>query len=305
MTARNRNDMPEFLAALERGESITVLAAPAAWAVLPDMPRIPGLFRALGVRAFFPVLPYADITAWVYYRLLTENPASSIITSACAGMNRYIAGNYPALAPSPSVYSPLLCAARYLKTYCGLGGAFAFLSPCLQKHLEFSVAGEELLRYNLTIAAVSDWVDTQKIDTREIPPEGEPDGVKKTGDGAPDLDFSRGLTVAAFGTITGALGCLIPDLDHVIAEGAAEAGAYLAGGLNPRGRPLVFEPYFCAGGCINGQGIHRSAKNGPKPESVQKRARSPQDAAGAKAAIIDLFARFDAALDMKDFCYER
>jgi iron only hydrogenase large subunit-like protein len=305
MTARNRNDIPEFLAALKSGESVTVLAAPAAWSVLPDMPHILGLFRSLGVRAVFPVLPYADITAWVYYRLLTENHVSSIITSACAGMNRSIARNYPALLPSPAIYSPLLCAARYLKTYRGVGGAFAFLSPCSQKHFEFSVAGEELLRYNLTIAAVSDWLEREKIDLNAFPLADEKDCAKNPSPGAPDLDFRRGLTVAAFGTIAGALGCLIPGIEGVVAWGAADAGAYLAEGLHPRDRTLVFEPYFCAGGCVNGQGIPPSAKGGAPTGAAKKRPCGPEDAGRAKEEIIELFGRFDAALDMKDFCYER
>jgi hypothetical protein len=279
-------DIPAFLKSLESGAEITMLAAPAAWTVLPDLPWIFGFFRSLGVRAVVPVLPYADISAWVYYRLLAENSEGAFISSACVGMNRYIAGKYPAVAPSRGVYSPLLATARYLKTYLGVNGAFAFLSPCSQKCLEFSVRGEELIRYNITIADLSGWLAAAKIDLRRYPP---------LGAGGIGPNFKTGLTVAAFGNLSGALALVYPNLGHVITQGIDVSGQFLAGGFSRQSRPFFFEPYACAGGCANGSGVRKTAA-GRVPPCV------PALRQGAdRVSILELFRRFDSELDINDF----
>jgi iron only hydrogenase large subunit-like protein len=268
-----------------------MLVAPAAWTVLPELPRILGLFRSRGVRAFVPVLPYADISAWVYYRLIAEEPGGVFLSSACVGMNRYIARKHPRAAPARMVYSPLLSAARYLKTYGGAPGSFAFLSPCSQKCLEFSVRGEELVRYNITIAALSRWLSTATIDLRRY----QPDAAS----GA-DPRFGTGLTVAAFGSLSGALGRIFPNLECRVTQGTGGAEALLASGPAAQNQPFFFEPYACVGGCANGTGIPKSSGQ-PAPERQNFLVQSKQP---APSAIREFFRCLDAELDINDFMYE-
>jgi iron only hydrogenase large subunit-like protein len=143
-----------------------MLIAPAAPLIFENFPRVLGYLHSLGVKAFYPVLPYADITVWAYYRILKEKSETKLIASACAGMNRYLQkhrGTYTgSLCP---VFSPLLCAARYLKTYRRLEEPLAFLSPCLLKKIEFTTKNhEELVRYNITIDALHTWLVAEGVD---------------------------------------------------------------------------------------------------------------------------------------------
>jgi iron only hydrogenase large subunit-like protein len=289
--AEARGDIPALLKSLKSGGNITLLAAPAAWTVLPELPRIFGFFQSLGVRAVVPVLPYADISAWVYYRLLAENPNGSFISSACVGMNRYIAAQHPAIAPARRVYSPLLAAARCLKTYCGVTDAFAFLSPCTQKCLEFSVRGETLIHYNITIAALSAWLASAGIDLCQYPP-----ASAAVHQAAGTGDFNLGLTVAAFGSICGALARVYPHLESRIIRGAGRAGQFLAEDFSRQSRPFFFEPYACPGGCANGSGIGKAAA--PVSPDAEE---NPRNKGTDTASILELFRRFDAELDVNDF----
>jgi iron only hydrogenase large subunit-like protein len=295
--AKNRGDIPAFFKDLESGAAITMLLAPAAWTALPELSRILGFFRSLGVRAFVPVLPYADISAWVYYRLIAEEPEGVFISTACAGMNRYIAGKYPGAAPSPKVYSPLLAAARCLKTYSGAGGVFAFLSPCSQKRFEFSVRGEELIRYNITVAALSGWLSTESIDLCQYPPV-TPDSIGRL--------FKNGLTAASFGNLSDALVQVYPRLNRQVTQGIAGAEHFFAKGFRGlRSRPFFFEPYACVGGCANGSGIPKTAAFRSSAAEVLENRKIPVQNKGAHtAAILERFSRFDAEFDMHDFVYQ-
>lgn len=298
--SKMRGDIPAFFKELKSGAAITMLVAPAAWTALPELSRILGFFRSLGVRAFVPVLPYADISAWVYYRLLAEEPEGFFISSACVGMNRYIAGKYPGAAPSCKVYSPLLAAARCLKTYSGARGVFAFLSPCSQKRFEFSVRGEELIRYNITVAALSGWLSTASIDLRQYPPV-NPDGMGRL--------FKNGLTAAAFGNLSDALVQVYPRLNRRVTQGIAGAEQFFAKGFSvPRSGPFFFEPYACVGGCANGSGIPKIAEGrafgSSATEVLENRNIPVQNKRTSPTAILERFSRFDAEFDMHDFVYK-
>ena len=64
--------LPRFLRDLDAGANIVLLVAPAAAALLPELPGALAALAQRGLRAAFPVLPYADIATWVYYRFLRE-----------------------------------------------------------------------------------------------------------------------------------------------------------------------------------------------------------------------------------------
>ncbi|MDR0561815.1 MAG: hypothetical protein LBG73_03920 [Spirochaetaceae bacterium] len=284
--------MTAFLSYLKTGEPVTALVAPAAWSVLPDFPKILGVFRALGVRVFFPVLPYADITAWAYYRFLKEAEKETFISSACVGIRR----NFPDTGRIGTVYSPLLCAARYLKTYRGIRGRFAFFSPCDQKRFEFTVPREHkreeaLVHFNITIADLSEWLASEGIDAEAYP------AVKADGIAGDGIDFTRGLTVAYFGTISAALSAVSPDLECAVAEGLAEARRFYR--AESLGRPRFFEPYACVGGCANGSGVPAFLRK----KTLENRMNTPSNE--VKAALLERFTHFDRMLDIRDFCYDR
>jgi iron only hydrogenase large subunit-like protein len=278
-----------FLRDLKAGVPVRMLIAPAAFAVFNDFPHVLGYLRSLGVKAFYPVLPYADITVWAYYKILKANPRAKLICSACTGMNGYLEHDEDCAGYLCPVFSPLLCAARHLKTYRRLEGRFAFLSPCLLKKNEFAVHNREhLVRYNITIAALKAWLAEAPADIRRYEPCAEETG-----------DNGKGLTLAAFGGIGKALAALLPDTRFHAEEGLGNAASYLSSSREfwePRNNAFVFEPYACRGGCARGPGV------GATPV----RAGADFLKCGAEAdteSVFKLFSRYDATLKLRDFCH--
>ncbi|MDR2097925.1 MAG: hypothetical protein LBP37_05330 [Spirochaetaceae bacterium] len=266
-----------------------MLTAPAASLVFSDFPRVMGYIRSLGVAGFHPVLPYADITVWAYHKIISKNPGIKLISSACAGMNLYFSKTGRAYAGHlASVFSPLLCAARYLKNYRRVKEPFAFLSPCRLKKNEFKTRdNEELVRYNITIDALKKRLEADSVDISRYAPHHEETDI-----------CGAGLTAAAFGGISGALAALLPGIDCHIEEGLENAVSYLSnndGFPGRRVKTVIFEPYACKGGCANGSGV-----GGQKPRDCGSFLKT-QKTADVKT-IYKLFAHYDATLKLKDFC---
>jgi iron only hydrogenase large subunit-like protein len=293
-TLRNTHttgDLPRFLEDLKKGLPVRMLIAPAAPFAFELFPRVLGYLHSLGVEAFYPVLPHADITVWAYYKILKERPGTKLIASACAGMNRYIQEHQELYAGFLcSVFSPLLCTARYLKTYCGLEEPLAFLSPCLLKKNEFITKDrEELVRYNITIKELYAWLAAESVDLGRYEPFPQVTGQN-----------GQGLTLAAFGSIGKALAALLPDLEYHVEQGLENAAAYLSKsrGFRDPQNPLVFEPYACRGGCANGPGTG----------DRNIRGASGFLAPGGRrdfSAIFKLFSYYDETLTLEDFCHEK
>jgi iron only hydrogenase large subunit-like protein len=267
-----------------------------------DLPHLLGYLRSLGVRAFYPVLPYADITVWGYYRLFRENPHRKLICSACVGINASLR-EHPEewaeyLCP---VFSPLLCTARYLRTYRRLSGSFAFLSPCVLKKKEFYAGNEALIHYNVTIKALNRRLKTQGIAVRHYErcfPEQDDNGP--------------GLTLAAFGGIGKVLTALFPDLDCHVEQGTANTLSYLRNNREfgePQKRLMFFEPYACPGGCANGSGVGEppgggsfEAKGAAQVWPWLRRHLSPSGPVNTQD-IVALFTHYEKTLNINDFCH--
>ncbi|MDR1636051.1 MAG: hypothetical protein LBR93_01805 [Treponema sp.] len=275
---------------LRRGRPIRMLIAPAAFKLLGNLDKVLGFFRRLGVRSFHPVLPYADITLWAYFTLLKES-GGLFVCSACAGLNLCLRERDPCcLAP---VYSPLLCAARYLRTYRFLDGDFAFLSPCQLKEKEFvTPEGENLVRYNVTIRELAGFTAPGDPELSPCP------ALKPEQD-----DFCPGLTLAASGSVGGALGALLPGKKFVVKRGLAETVSWLRG--QDSHSNTVLEAYACPGGCLYGSGTGQKSKapagtESPEPGGGQAAARQRAE---HTEALRRLFDRYTRELRFADFCY--
>jgi iron only hydrogenase large subunit-like protein len=288
--ANSGGDLGRFLRDLKAGYPVRMLIAPAAPFVFKDFPRVLGYLNSLGVKSFYPVLPYADITVWAYYKILSENPGIKLISSACIGMNQYFKkSNCGYAGYLCHVFSPLLCTARYLKNYRCIKEPFAFLSPCRLKKKEFrTMNNEEFVRYNITIDVLKNRLDAEDIDISHYKPyrqESERNGA--------------GLTLAAFGGIGKSLAALLPGLRCHVEQGFKNAVSYLSNSRDfhdKQREPVVFEPYACEGGCANGSGIGRC--NARKHNNFLK----CSETADIKN-IYKLFSYYDSTLKLEDFCY--
>jgi iron only hydrogenase large subunit-like protein len=273
---------------LNKGLPIRMLIAPAAPFVFEHFPGLLGYLHSLGVEAFYPVFPYADIAVWAYYTILKANPQTKLVCSACAGMNRYLKERREYAGYLSCVFSPLLCAARYLKTYRHIKEPFAFLSPCLLKKTEFVASNnEELVRYNITVHKLYAWLSEKAVDTRQYAPH------------IPEPSHNgRGLTLAAFGGIGKTLAALLPDIRYHVEYGLGNARSYLTnteGFGDLQGRALIFEPYACPGGCAGGSGMGTCRK---ACEMRFMPGNEPQDTKN----ILRLFSYYDKTLRLEDFC---
>jgi iron only hydrogenase large subunit-like protein len=284
------DDLTSFLGDLKAGLPVRMLIAPAAFAAFEDFPRVLGYLHSLGVKAFYPVLPYADITVWAYYRILKENPEAKLIASACIGMNRYLREHRKEYAGYLCpVFSPLLCTARYLRSYRRLEGPFAFLSPCLLKKNEFTTnSREELVSYNITIDVLHTRLAAEGIDLRRY----EPCLEEREANG-------QGLTLAAFGGIGKALESLLPDMSCHVEQGLGNAASYLLNTedfRSPCSRAVLFEPYACKGGCAHGSGVGSRRVSGDTNFLSRGEKADPQ-------RIRSLFSHYDETLKLEDFCH--
>jgi hypothetical protein len=227
---------------------------------------------------------------WAYYRFLRENGGGSVLTSFCARMRNFFAGSE--LSHTKTRYtsapldSPLVCAAKYLRTYRGVTERLAFLSPCAFKWREFTDGeGRQLLHYHLPIASFVKWLEAQNANLCEYEP------CPLEHDGA-----VTGVTVGALGSFSKALALLFNSLTYALVDGADAVASYV---LNNSALPHIVEAYACKGGCSNGGAMgqcaaKRLASSPAKPKS-QPCERSQRE------AIMRCFAYFDEHLDVEHF----
>jgi iron only hydrogenase large subunit-like protein len=285
----SHDGLDRLLRDLKAGVPVRMLIAPAAPFAFEDFPRVLGYLHSLGIKTFYPVLPHADITVWAYYTMLKANPRAKLISSACIGMNRYLEHDAEYAGYLSSVFSPLLCAARYLKTYRHMEEPFAFLSPCILKKNEFAVQNREyLVHYNITIDALKTRLAAEAVNVQQYAPCSEETGPN-----------SKGLTLAAFGGIGKALTALLPDTGYHVEQGLDNAASYLSTCREfrePQSRAFIFEPYACRGGCAGGSGVGA--------DTVCEHADFLKcDEKIDIEGIFKLFSYYDATLRLEDFCH--
>lgn len=148
-----RDDTQQFIEDLKRGQSISVLYAPALMANYPtEYKSILGALKKLGVRHCYSVGFGADITTWAYIRYIQENNFQGGISQPCPAIVGYIENALPELLPKLiPVHSPLMCAAVYVKKYLNIRDKLAFLGPCVAKKAEIQDPNTHgLVSYNVT-----------------------------------------------------------------------------------------------------------------------------------------------------------
>lgn len=152
--ARNfQDDTDEFLAALKRGEQISILVAPAFIANYPGQyKQVLGYLKSLGVNHIISISFGADITTWGYLNYITKYHFEGGISQPCPAIVDYIEMYVPELIPKlVPVHSPLMCGAIYVKKYMKITDKLAFISPCIAKKSEISrPQNKNYVSYNVT-----------------------------------------------------------------------------------------------------------------------------------------------------------
>ena len=99
------DDTEQFFVDLQRGESISLLLAPAFLANYPrEYEQILGGLRQMGAKRIISVSFGADITTWAYINYITKNQFTGGISQPCPAVVNYIEMYAPCLlytSPSP------------------------------------------------------------------------------------------------------------------------------------------------------------------------------------------------------------
>ncbi|MGN0438035.1 MAG: [Fe-Fe] hydrogenase large subunit C-terminal domain-containing protein [Lachnospiraceae bacterium] len=165
--AREFNDDTErFFEDLKKGESISILLAPAFKANYPnEYESVLGGLKQLGVNHIISVSFGADITTWGYLNYVQQNQFLGGISQPCPAVVNYIEHYIPELIPKLfPVQSPMMCAAIYAKKEMKITDKLAFISPCIAKKLEIDDPNNKgYISYNVTFDHLMEYVRTHKI----------------------------------------------------------------------------------------------------------------------------------------------
>lgn len=157
------DDTEKFFADLERGERISVVAAPAVRFNFEDYRQTFGYLKKRGVNLIYDVSFGAEITTWAYLKAIAENHLKSVVAQPCPAIVSFVEKHMPELIPQLApIHSPTLCAAVYLRKYAGVSDKIAFLSPCLGKVQEFADT-DGLVTYNVTYKKLKEYAKSHNI----------------------------------------------------------------------------------------------------------------------------------------------
>lgn len=148
-----QDDTERFFADLQKGESISLLVAPAFMANYPnEYESVLGGLKSLGVNHIISISFGADITTWGYLNYITKYDYKGGISQPCPAVVRYIERYAPELLPKLfPVHSPLMCGAIYAKKYMNISDKLAFISPCIAKKYEIDDPNcKGYVSYNVT-----------------------------------------------------------------------------------------------------------------------------------------------------------
>ena len=111
------DDTEAFFQALQRGERISILIAPAFLANYPrEYESVLGGLKAMGVNRMISVSFGADITTWAYLNYISKYHFLGGISQPCPAVVNYIEHYLPQLLPKlMPVQSPMMCAAVYVR----------------------------------------------------------------------------------------------------------------------------------------------------------------------------------------------
>jgi PAS domain S-box-containing protein len=292
------DDTEEFLAALARGEPISVVAAPALRFNFQEYKKLFGYLKRCGVKNIYDVSFGADITIWGYLRAISEYSLDSLIAQPCPVVVSYIEKHKPELIERLSpVHSPVGCLAVYLKNYRKIPEKLAFLSPCLAKKQEFADTGGHVA-YNVTYRKLKDYLAKHRVDLSD---ESEQDYEDSCGIG---LTFSRpGGLRENIDYHTGGKAWIrqIEGVDHVYRYLDTYAERVRGGSA---ALPLVVDALNCMHGCNLGTGTKKDVHIDdidPKMNRLKQAKLQEQEKDESGAKVYALFEYFDKEFRLKDF----
>lgn len=276
-----RDDTEACLRDLEGGRRLSFLVAPAALKRIDGFSGLLGFLRERGAVSFHEVLPYADVSTWLYWLRLAEDPSRPIAVTACAGAAAAARklSRAPSGIPSPLQASAMILGKNMLVRHgSDAPEAFAFISPCAYKWTEFDALapGGIPIEYNVTIRRLNSLLDGGAIHAS----------------GYTRLRARRAwkpLTVGAFGSVLGALRAVMPALEGKVVYGIGPVVEAIKTGEDAA--RALFEPYSCASGCEKGSAV------GASPSWIRSSTGARTKAPPTREEVLARFESFERRLD--------
>lgn len=293
------DDTVRFFEDLDKGKSITVIAAPSLRISFPDHENLLGFLKSKGVNLVYDVSFGADITTWAYLKAIRDKNLSSVIAQPCPSIVAYIEKYknelIKQLAP---IHSPMMCTAIYLKRYAQNASDIAFLSPCIAKFNEMNDRNTGgMVNYNVTFKKMKEYLELNKINITNFPKQS-----------FEDVGCSLGLLFTRPGGLRENVEQKVKNAWIRQIEGHEHAYHYLDA-YSERLRsnksvPLLVDILNCPNGCSMGTGTLKGIEvddvdhllNGLKQQKLSDK--------GGKLVVkkIDwLYKQFDSTLKLDDF----
>lgn len=293
------DDTDLFLEDLKRGQSITLVIAPAALVNFPQLNHLIGYLKKLGIKHVYDVSFGADITTWAYLKTIEKHGLKSMISQPCPVIVNFIEKYMPELIERLApVHSPLLCLAIYLKTYLHSGDRIAFLSPCIAKSDEISDSNtNHLVHYNVTFKKLEQVLQANHVDLKQYDAAGF-DG----------LESGIGMTFSRPGGLKENIRLHDPDVWIKQIESTEHAYLYLKEYLDrvKSGKevPQIVDILNCAFGCNLGTGTAKELQVDDidaKTNVLKKQKLKEQMNKTFVWKRYKLFSLFDKNLRLEDF----
>lgn len=168
---RIMDDRDAFFQALQAGERIVAIAAPAVASNFPgEYLNLNGWLKSQGVDGFFDTSFGAELTVKTYLSHLEQNSPKAIIAQPCPAIVTYIEQYRPELIPylAPAD-SPMVHIMKMVREYYPQyrNHKFAVLSPCIAKRREFDAVG--IGDYNVTMLSLQEYFKEKGILLKNYP----------------------------------------------------------------------------------------------------------------------------------------
>ncbi|MDR2211098.1 MAG: methyl-accepting chemotaxis protein [Spirochaetaceae bacterium] len=257
-----RDDSEAFFAALDRGEKVIAIVAPAVASNFPGQYlNLNGYLKARGVEAVFDVSFGAELTVYSYVKHIQEKHPSFCIAQPCPAIVTYIEIYHPELLPylAPAD-SPMLHIMKMIREYHPRYGAYKIgvFSPCIAKRREFDETGHG--DFNITFNALYEYLEGQNVNLASFKSE---DYDNPPAERAVTFSMPGGLLITAerespgIGRVTRKIEgvhTIYPYLENV-------AKTIKSGGGKEGELPLLVDCLNCEKGCNGGTGT----RNGETP----------------------------------------
>ncbi|MGD8452571.1 MAG: [Fe-Fe] hydrogenase large subunit C-terminal domain-containing protein [Phycisphaerae bacterium] len=244
-----RNDLERAMAVIRDGYVVAASVAPSFAAVFGEWERrrLPSALRKLGFNYVAETAIGAFEVAKATAACVQRDPDKVHICTACPAVVNYVEQYQPqhvdALVP---VVSPMLAHAQHIRAKLGPHVKTIFIGPCVAKKAEADRPEHASLVYcALTFAELQEWLRREKVDMARLE-ESEFDEAPPPA--ARYFPVPGGLARTA-GLETDVLNRTCQAID------GHEALAALLDYVPAGGSGAVFEPLFCAEGCIRGPGM--------------------------------------------------